>query len=171
MKKKDIQKERWFILGIIESEDKKGRPVIEAVKIYNPFTEESKLESLNTLMQEIDAGKEIIGARIRETRRYNESREEHIINREVLVKSQYFKTSELARLNGAGDIIKPGKAVVVGCIDKHGKEKFIVVTASLKKQYLTKEEVIDGEYIGVYRRNIMRASQTRLDLLKEEKQE
>lgn len=167
MKKSDIQKERWFILGIIEGEDKKGRPVIEAVQIYNPVTEESKLESLNTLMQEIDAGKEIIGARIRETRRYSESREEYTINREVLVKSQYFKTNELSKLNGAGDVIEPGKAVVVGCIEKKGKEKFVVVTASLKKQYLSKEEVIDGEYIGVYRKQIMRASQARLDLLRE----
>ena len=63
--------------------------------------------------------------------------------------------------------ITPGKGVVVGCIEKHGKIKFVVMTASLKKQYLSKEEVINGGYIGVYRNQIMRASQLRIDLLKE----
>lgn len=168
MKKSDIQKERWFILGVIESEDKKGRPTIEAVQVYNPVKEESSLKSLNTLMKEIDTGKEIIGARIRETRQFCESKEEFLIKRELIVKSQYFKTSELSKLNGAGEVIKPGKAVVVGCLEKKGKEKFVVITASLKKQYLSKEDVINGGYVGVYRGQIMRASQVRLDLLRED---
>lgn len=171
MKKSDIQKERWFILGVIETENKKGRPIIEAVKIYNPVTEDCLLVSLSTLMKEIDAGKEIIGARIRETKHFSESREEYVINREVMVKSQYFKTSDLSKLNGADEVIEPGKAVVVGCVDRHGKEKFVVVTASLKKQYLSRKEVIDGGYVGVHREQIMRASQARLDLLKNEKQD
>ena len=169
MKKSDIQKERWFILGVIEGEDKKGRSVIEAVKIYNPITDECSIKSLNTIMKEIDSGNEIIGAHIRETRQFCESKEEYKIIRELVVKSQYYKTSDLSRLNGAGEVIKPGKAVVIGSIEKNGKEKFVVITASLKKQYLSKEDVIDGGYIGVHRKQIMRASQTRLDLLKNER--
>lgn len=167
MKKRDIQKERWFVLGIIEAENKKGKPVTEAVLIYNPISEEHKIVSLNTIINMIDADKEIIGARIRETRRYIASKEEYIINREALIKNQYYKTKDLPKLNGQGEIITPGKGVVVGCIEKHEKIKFVVMTASLKKQYLSKEEVINGGYIGIYRNQIMRASQLRIDLLKE----
>ena len=168
MKKRDIQKERWFILGVIEAEDKRGKLAIEAALIYNPISEEHKIVSLNTIINMIDANKEIIGARIRETRRYIASKEEYIINREALIKNQYYKTKELPKLNGQGEIIiTPSKGVVVGCIEKHGKIKFVVMTASLKKQYLSKEEVINGGYIGVYRNQIMRASQLRIDLLKE----
>lgn len=168
MKKRDIQKERWFILGVIEAEDKRGKLAIEAALIYNPISEEHQIVSMNTIINMIDANKEIIGARIRETRRYIASKEEYIINREALIKNQYYKTKDLPKLNGQGEIIiTPGKGVVVGCIEKHGKVKFVVMTASLKKQYLSKEEVINGGYIGVYRNQIMRASQLRIDLLKE----
>lgn len=167
MKKSDIQKERWFVLGIIEAENKKGKSVTEAVLVYNPISEEHQIVSMNTIINMIDADKEIIGARIRETQRYSESKEEYIINREVLIKSQYYRTKDLPKLNGQGEIITPGKGVVVGCIEKHGKVKFVVMTASLKKQYLSKEEVINGGYIGIYRKEIMRASQLRIDLLKE----
>lgn len=167
MKKRDIQKERWFILGVIEAEDKRGKLAVEAALIYNPISEEHKIVSLNTIINMIDANKEIIGARIRETRRYIASKEEYIINREALIKNQYYKTKDLPKLNGQGEIITPGKGVVVGCIEKHEKVKFVVMTASLKKQYLSKEEVINGGYIGIYRNQIMRASQLRIDLLKE----
>ena len=167
MKKSDIQKERWFVLGIIETENKKGKPVTEAVLIYNPISEEHQIVSMNTIINMIDADKEIIGARIRETQRYSESKEEYIINREVLIKSQYYRTKDLPKLNGQGEVITPGKGVVVGCTEKNGKVKFVVMTASLKKQYLSKEEVINGGYIGIYRKEIMRASQLRIDLLKE----
>lgn len=167
MKKRDIQKERWFVLGIIEAENKKGKPVTEAVLVYNPISEEHQIVSMNTIINMIDADKEIIGARIRETRRYIASKEEYIINREALIKNQYYKTKDLPKLNGQGEIITPGKGVVVGCIEKNDKIKFVVMTASLKKQYLSKEEVINGGYIGIYRKEIMRASQLRIDLLKE----
>lgn len=167
MKKRDIQKERWFILGVIEAEDKKGKLAIEAALIYNPISEEHKIVSLNTIIHMIDANKEIIGARIRETRRYIASKEEYIINREALIKNQYYKTKDLPKLNGQGEIITPGKGVVVGCIEKHEQERFMIVSASLKKQYLSKEDTIAGGYIGVYRNQIMRASQLRIDLLKE----
>ena len=167
MKKKDIQKERWFVLGIIEAENKKGKPVTEAVLVYNPISEEHQIVSMNTIINMIDADKEIIGARIRETKRYSESKEEYIINREVLIKSQYYRTKDLPKLNGQGEIITPGKGVVVGCIEKNEQEKFMIVSASLKKQYLSREDTIAGGYVGVYRNQIMRASQLRIDLLKE----
>lgn len=166
MKKRDIQKERWFILGLIETENKKGKQVIEAVLIYNPISEEHEIISMNTIISMIDAGKEVVGARVRETRRYNANKEQYIIIREALIKSQYYKTIDLSKLNGHGEIIAPGKGVIVGCIEKHGQEKFMIVSASLKKQYLSREETIDGEYVGIYRHQIMRASQMRIDLLK-----
>ena len=166
MKKSEIQQERWFTIAIIEGQNSKGKTIVEAIKIYNPITEEYHIESMNNILKRLESGQEIVGTRIRETKRYSEKRESYVYNKEAVLTIQYYRKKELAKLNGSGEVIVPGKGVVIGCMEKEGEIKFVVIDSQHNKKYLDRKEVLEGQYIGVYRGQIMRPSQMNIDLLR-----
>lgn len=165
MKRSKIQHERWFILGIIEGENQRGKQIIEAVKLYNPITEESRLESLNSVEKRIKKYEEIAGARIRSVLVCGNIREN------VVLTESYYRRKDLPKLNGAGNVIEAGKGVITGCLEQNGQLMYQVVDAELHKKLITRTEALEEKPIGVYRNSIMRASQIRIDLIREERKQ
>ena len=168
MKQNQIQKERLFIIALVVSEDE---DTVEAIKIYNPVKEETALISLETAKRLIEAGKEIVGLEIKTIRRFCENTNSFILKDVLKINEHCYKINQLTKINGNEEVLLPGKKVIVGCEKINDEIKFITVDSEANKEYKTKKEILkfQDNYIGIFRGHICRPSQTRIDLLKNEK--
>ena len=157
------QKERHFIIGLVYGINEKGKEVIEAVQLYNPVTHQSKIESLNNIKKRIRDGQQIVGARIKDIKRFSEKEESFVLNEIVVLNKTVYNHTKLSKLNGKGEVLEKGKEVVVGTKKIDDQLKFIIINNSLETQYLDKEEVVKERYVGVIRDVIGKPSQIEIE--------
>ena len=154
-----INKERQFIIGLIEGKDRKGKAIIEAIQLYNPNTKQANIESLESLKKRLKRGEEIIGVRLNYVRRYASNSIGFELSELIAFDKVIYDYRRLSKLNGKGEVIEQGKDVVVGTKRIDDTLKFIVVSNNLDLRYLTREEVINEKLVGSIRDKIGKASQ------------
>lgn len=154
-----INKERQFIIGLIEGKDRKGKAIIEAIQLYNPNTKQANIESLESLKKRLKRGEEIIGVRLNYVRRYASNSIGFELSELMAFDKVIYDYRRLSKLNGKGEVIEQGKDVVVGTKRIDDTLKFIVVSNNLDLRYLTREEVINEKLVGSIRDKIGKASQ------------
>lgn len=138
-----------FIIGII------GEKKIEAIKTYNIKTKECTIESVESLKKRIVSGEKVIGASVKYSLRYNVQKNEYTIRASLIFDNSVYRCKSADILNGKGEIIIPGKEVIIGMIESKDSDIYIAMNGNAEQRYVNEKDAIDQQLRGVtYKENI-----------------
>lgn len=151
--RKKIKKPTTFIIGVVYSDDNK----IEAVSLYERDSKKGYLQSLKTVTERVIQGENILGISIREEVKFSNAIQDFVVNNYPVLDTGNFNYMKLNVLNGAGQVIFPGKDVIVGTtVEEDGTEYCVVVNSNYELRKVKKEDAIKQNLVGTFRDTILR---------------
>ena len=153
-----------FIIGVIYGLTSKKHRCVEAVKLHDTKTKESDIVSLNVVGERIKRGEPIVGARFKNLVTYNEKRRDFINNETVYLDIMHYDHRQMSELNGAGEVIKKGKEIIIGMKEIDGVEKCVVMDADCNIRYVDKETAVKEKLLGVIRKSFLKESRMLIDI-------
>ena len=153
-----------FIIGVIYGLNTKKRRYVEAVKIFDTKTKESSIISMAILHKRLRNEEKIVGARIKDYITYNEKRKDFINNQIVYLDLRNYDYRQLSEINGAGEVIKKGKDIIIGMKEIDEKEMCVVMNADCNIRYVDKETAIKEKLLGVIRDTFLKESKVLIDI-------
>lgn len=152
MRKKN-KKPVTFIIGVVYSDDNK----IEALSLYERDSKKGYLQSLKTVTERVIQGENILGISIREEVKFSNAIQDFVVNNYPVLDTGNFNYMKLNVLNGAGQVIFPGKDVIVGTtVEEDGTEYCVVVNSNYELRKVKKEDAIKQNLVGTFRDTILR---------------
>lgn len=149
--KKKIKKPVTFLIGVVYE----GKN-IEAVSLYDRETKKGYLQSLKNVVKRIQNGEKILGISVRDEVKFVPTLQDFkIVSNPVLDKS-WFNYKEMNILNGAGEVVFPGKDVIVGTLTEDDTEYCVVVNSNYELRKIKKEDAIQQKLIGTFRKTILK---------------
>lgn len=153
-----------FIIGVIYGLTSKKHRCVEAVKFYDTKTKESDIVSLNVVGERIKRGEPIVGVRFKNLVTYNEKRRDFINNETVYLDIMHYDHRQMSELNGAGEVIKKGKEIIIGMKEIDEKEMCVVMDADCNIRYVDKETAVKEKLLGVIRKSFLKESRMLIDI-------
>ena len=151
--RKKIKKPTTFIIGVVYSDDNK----IEALSLYERDSKKGYLQSLKTVTERVIQGENILGISIREEVKFSNAIQDFVVNNYPVLDTGNFNYMKLNVLNGAGQVIFPGKDVIVGTtVEEDGTEYCVVVNSNYELRKVKKEDAIKQNLVGTFRDTILR---------------
>ncbi|MBR4981972.1 MAG: hypothetical protein IKY94_05380 [Lachnospiraceae bacterium] len=150
---KKQKKPTTFIIGVVYSDDNK----IEALSLYERDSKKGYLQSLKTVTERVIQGENILGISIREEVKFSNAIQDFVVNNYPVLDIGNFNYMKLNVLNGAGQVIFPGKDVIVGTtVEEDGTEYCVVVNSDYELRKVKKEDAIKQNLVGTFRETILR---------------
>lgn len=153
-----------FIIGVIYGLTSKKHRCVEAVKLFDTKTQESDIVSLNEVGKRLKCGEPIVGARFKHLVTYNEKRRDFINNETVYLDIMHYDHRQMSELNGAGEVIKKGKEIIIGMKEIDEVEKCILINSSCEIRYVDKETAVKEKLLGVIRKSFLKESRMLIDI-------
>lgn len=151
--RKKIKKPTTFIIGVVYSDDNK----IEALSLYERDSKKGYLQSLKTVTERVIQGENILGISIREEVKFSNAIQDFVVNNYPVLDTGNFNYMKLNVINGAGQVIFPGKDVIVGTtVEEDGTEYCVVVNSNYELRKVKKEDAIKQNLVGTFRDTILR---------------
>lgn len=150
---KKQKKPTTFIIGVVYSDDNK----IEALSLYERDSKKGYLQSLKTVTERVIQGENILGISIREEVKFSNAIQDFVVNNYPVLDIGNFNYMKLNVLNGAGQVIFPGKDVIVGTtVEEDRTEYCVVVNSNYELRKVKKEDAIKQNLVGTFRDTILR---------------
>ena len=152
-RKNKVIKPDIFVIGLIYGENNK----VEAVSLYERDTKKGYMQSIKTVGARIQRGEQIHGVNIREEVRFNDSIQDFKVTVSPYMDLSKFDHRKMNVLNGAGQVIFPGKDVIIGTMtEDDGTEYCVVVDSDYKLRKVKREDAIKQGLLGTFRNTILK---------------
>lgn len=149
-----------FIIGLIYGINNNNKECIDAFKLFDRKMKRVYIQSFEKTAKEFMEGRKIVGLRLKEKEKLHEDGNLESLKYPVLSLMNY-DCRELPLLNGKGEVIKPGKEIVIGKIRTVDRTRYAILNANeadVDFRFASKEEVIQEELLGTIRDAILKPS-------------